>query len=169
MVIELSELTGGSVISEEGRKLGSILSAVVSGQTLRVAGFFITRPGLIARSSGLRYEETLLVGKGKISVEGDHSLLANAKGLRELQDRYGPVIGVTAKTESGRRIGKVTDLLIEAENGLIVRFYLRNILKEQIIPRQFVVAITPKQIVFKDIVDQPLFDQAATLEAKATT
>ncbi|HSX42307.1 MAG TPA: PRC-barrel domain-containing protein [Candidatus Saccharimonadales bacterium] len=168
MVIEAAQLVGLEVAGEQGKKLGSVETLVFNGQTTRLAGFGVNRPGLLTKTVGLPFEETLLLGPDKITVNSEAALGQSTKTLDELFKKYGRVIGVTAKTESGRRIGKIADVFIEAETGLIVRFYLRNALKEQIIPRQFLVALTPQQVVFKDVVDQPIFDQVATLEVAPT-
>lgn len=167
MVIEAAQLIGLNVVDEQGKKLGGVETLVWNGQTTRLAGFGVNRPGLLAKTAGLPFEETLLLGPDKITANSEAALGKETKALDELFKKYGRVIGVAAKTESGSKIGRVADVFIEAETGIIIRFYLRNGLKEQIIPRQFMVAMTPQQIVFKDVVDQPIFNQVATLEPNA--
>ncbi len=165
MIIEAAQLVGLAVVDEQGKKLGAVETLVFNGQTSRLAGFGVNRPALLSKTVGLPFEETLLLGPTEITVDSETALTKDTKALDELFKRYGRVVGIKAKTESGRRIGKIADVFIEAETGIIIRFYLRNSLKEQIIPRQFLIAMTPQQIVFKDVVDQPIFDQVATLES----
>ena len=96
----------------------------------------------------------------------DDRLNPDLKEFDKIYKNFGPVMEVRAKTESGRSLGRISDLLIEAESGIIVRFYLKNLLSERIIPREYLVSITPKQIVFKDIVDQPIFDSLVSQTAE---
>lgn len=164
MIIEAAQLVGQAVMDEKGQKLGSIETLVFNGQTGRLAGFGVNKPGLLSKTAALPLEATLILAADQITVDAESAITANTKPLDELFKRYGRAIGVSAKTESGNKIGRVTDVFLEAETGIIVRFYLRNGLKEQIIPRQFLVSMTPQQVVFKDVVDQPIFDQVATME-----
>lgn len=165
MLLEASTLVGLSINDSSGQKVGKIESCVFDGKTLGLSGFGVNQTGLLKKDAGLDYIDVLLLTKDTVSVDSATVLTIKPKTLQETYRRYGPVVGVTAKTESGKRIGKVIDVFFEAETGQIIRFYLRNILREQIIPRSFVVSLTPQAIIFKDIVDQPIFDQVATAEA----
>ncbi|HUD20728.1 MAG TPA: PRC-barrel domain-containing protein [Candidatus Saccharimonadales bacterium] len=165
MLIELSEVLSDDVVTAEGKKLGVIDRALVDGRTGRVAGFQVSLNGVIKRFAGLNYVDVLEVNRHSVIVDQPSSLSKNLKDFDIVYKNFGSVVGVAAKTESGRGLGKVSDLLFEIESGLIVRFYLRNLLAERIIPREYMVSITPKQIVFRDIVDQPIFDSIAAQAA----
>ena len=164
MVIEASQLLGASIRLANGKKVAAVDRMVFDGQEARVAGFQTSQRSVLTRFSRLDYVDTLAVERGEIVIDNENVIQKDLKPFDQLRTHFGAVLGVTAKTESGRKIGKVHDLVIDADTGLIVRFYLGQLLHERIIPRQFLVSITPKQIIFKDIVIAPTFDQAATLE-----
>lgn len=163
MIIEAAALMGLPVENEKGEKLGAVEVLVFNGETTRLAGFGVSRSSFFSKTAGLALEDVISLYSDRVVVDSEADLGGDTKALDSVFQQYGRVLNVTAKTASGRKIGKVVDVFLEAQTGVIVRFYLRNMLKEQIIPRQFLVKIAPEQIVFKDIVDQPIFNQAANL------
>lgn len=162
MIIEASQCQGLNVISRQGENLGAVDFLVINGKEARINGAQIIKGGVIKKFYALTWQSVVDVNRDALEIVSSEDLSTNLKDFDELYRAYGKVIGVTAKTESGKHLGHVSDLLIEAETGLIIRFVLRNFLQERIIPRQFLVSITPKQIVFQDVVDQPIFDKLAS-------
>lgn len=161
MVLEVSQLLGAAVRLAEGQKLATVDRVVFDGREARVAGFQTATRAVLQKFGSLEYSDVLAVERGEVTVDNRQSIHHDLKHFDSLRRQYGAVLGVTAKIESGRKIGRITDLVIDADTGLIIRFYLGQFLRERIIPRQFLVAITPKQVIFKDIVNAPTFDQAA--------
>jgi|GEM_PF-1275926 len=161
MIIETSQILGLPVVNSNDQELGTVDSLIFNGPKIQVSGLQIVRNGVIKKFYGLMYPDVVKVSRSHLVVESEKVLLKNLRDLDELYKLYGRVIGVAATTESGKKIGHVTDLIIEAETGLIIRFVIRHLLYERIIPRQFLVSITPRAIVFQDVVDQPTFDRLA--------
>jgi len=167
MVLELSALLRKPVKTVQSQLLGSVDAFAIDGDRLHLAGFQILKKGLLKKFSALAIDDVVSLSRDAVVVDSQSDLSEEMKPFDEINHRYGRVIGVAAKTESGKQLGRVSDLLIEAETGLVIRFYLRRVLTERIIPRQFVVSVSPRQVVFKDIVDTPIFDQLATSDATA--
>lgn len=167
MVLEVSQLLSAAIRSADGKKLASVDRVIYDGRDARIAGFQTSVRTVLTHFGRLDFVETLALERGEIVIDSAKVIQKDLKPFDLLRRQYGTVIGVTAKTESGRKIGKITDLLIDADTGLIVRFYLGQFLNERIIPRQFLVSITPKQVVFKDIVIAPTFDQVAVSQSAA--
>jgi len=165
MVVELSQISNASIRLTNGQKLATVDRVIFDGEKAQIVGFQTAQRAVITRFSRLDFDQTLSVGRGEVVIDDQKNLQRDLKLFDQLRHQYGHVIGVAAKTEAGQSIGKITDLLIDGETGLIVRFYLNHYLRERIIPRQFLVSITPRQIIFKDIVNQPIFDQVATAGA----
>lgn len=162
MVIEASHCQGLSVQDKHGETVGAIDFLVIHGKDAHVSGAQVIKGGIVKKFYGLDWQDVTNINRGSVEIADKNCLATNLKNLDELYRVYGKVIGVSAKTESGKNIGHVSDLLIEAETGLIIRFVLRNLIQERIIPRQFLVSVTPKQIIFQDVVDQPIFDKLAS-------
>lgn len=167
MVLEVSQLLGASIRLTNGKKISTVDRVIIDGREVKVAGFQTSQRAVLTKFGSLDFDETLSVERGEVVVDSASSIQKDLKPFDQLKKQFGMVLGVTAKTESGRKIGKITDLVIEENTGLIVRFYIGNFLHERIIPRQFLVSITPKQVVFKDIVNAPTFDQVAVSQSVA--
>jgi len=168
MIIEAAQLSGLAITTDQGRTIGIVDRVVIDGKDITISGFQVVKNGLVKKFTGLDYADVTTVSRQQLTVESTEAVSKNLKKFDELYRHYGRVFGVTAKTQSGKVIGKVVDLYIDTPTGGIIRFFIRNLLNERIIPTQFLVAITPKEIIFKDIVDQPIFNQVAAGSVPAT-
>lgn len=157
MIIEATALLGLPVITKSAVKLGTVGGWVFDG---RRVGLNALRVKTAGRAGILPWLEVSQLGRETV-ISDSATLPSGADGVEQIARATGPVMGVVAKTEAGHRLGRISDLYLETESGLIVRFYVRNFLQDRLIPRQFLVAITPKEIIFKDVVETPVFDTVA--------
>jgi uncharacterized protein YrrD len=164
MLLEASHLTKGSVVDIQGLRCGQIDRCVFSREAAALAGFQVATGSVVSRFRGLDLTDCISLNHEAVVVDSADDLHKDLHELDEIAAATGPVIGVAAMTESGDRLGTVSDVLLDADTGLIVRFYLRRLLVERIIPRQYLLSITPKQVVFKDVVNTPVFTQVATAD-----
>ena len=162
MIIEYSDLQGIALRAVSGEKLGEVDFAVFNGKEATLMGFQIVHRKIIKKFSGVYFSDLIDITKDEIVIEDQKILKPNLQDLDKTYKNFGPVVGVVATTESGKRIGKVADLYIDLTTGGIIRFYIKNLLQERIIPKEYLVAITPDRIVFKDIVGTPKFNEAST-------
>lgn len=162
MVIEASRLKGVPVVAASGEKLGTVDRLVFSADQARLIGFQISRTGLIKKFGRLDLDAVVDLSSEGVVAHDSSSVGVDLAEFDQVSKTSGPLIGVTAKTTTGTRLGHVTDVVIETQTGGIVRLYLRNLLTERIIPLQFLVSIGPKEIIFQDDVNKPTFDQLAS-------
>ncbi|MEK7171208.1 MAG: PRC-barrel domain-containing protein [Patescibacteria group bacterium] len=167
MVIDIVPILGCPVVLATGQKVAVIDRVVFDGKDAKIAGFQVNLTGVLKRSAGLEMSQVISLERNLVTIDNDKVLNRDLKGFDDLTRHWGKVLGVKARTESNRQIGRVTDLTVDDQTGHITRLYLRDFLRERIIPRQYLIGITPKEIIFKDIVDQPIFNQTATLETTA--
>lgn len=163
MVIEASRLLRLPVTDTFGTEHGRIDSTVFWAAEARLCGFQVST-GVVTKFRALSLLDTLSINERSVIVGSPAALSSDLKEFDAISQETGPVVGVKAVTQSGRSLGKISDVLLEAETGFIIRFYVRHLLSERIIPRQYLVSITPRKIIFKDVVDTPLFDQVASSE-----
>lgn len=161
MIIELSRVLETAVHDSTGAKVATVERAVFNGRKAQLIGLLVTLPNLVKKSAVIYFEDILSLDRQMVVIDSKNDLKTELKEFNELMKSFGPVIGISAKTESGRYLGKIQDLYLDGESGLIVRFYLRHLLKERLIPRDFLVSISSREVIFKDIVDQPMFDKIA--------
>lgn len=165
MVIEISELIGLAVRSTANQSLGKVDFCVFNGKTATLVGFQMARSGVLKKFAGISFSDVIDLTRQSLVIENEVKLMKNLGEFDVLHKTYGPVVGVPAQTESGERLGRVNDLYIETNTGAITRYHLRHFFQERIIPQQFVVAITPERVVFKDEVAKPQFTGAVAAEA----
>ncbi len=161
MIVEATALQGLPIRTVKQAKLGLAEACIFDGKRAQLLGFQVSSNPILKQFSRLDAENILEISRGQIVVDQSSALTKDLKPFDAELNRYGPIIGVRAKTESGQTLGVVRDVYLEVETGFIIRFLVRQFVAERIIPRQFLVSISPKQIVFKDIVSQPIFDQVA--------
>ena len=165
MVIELSELVGLTVRSTANKPLGKVDFCIFNGKTATLIGFQIARSGVLKKFAGISFSDLIDLSRDELVIENEAKLMPKLNEFDALYKTYGPVVGVSAQTESGERLGRVQDLYIETNTGAIARYHLRHFFQERIIPQQFLVAITPERVVFKDEVAKPQFTGAVAAEA----
>lgn len=165
MIVEASRLLGATVRDVNGRKIGRVDRLVIDGVSGRIFGFQVIQTGLVSKFLALQFFDVISFDNQGLVIKDETALDRNLADFDRVAQLFGPLMGVKAKTESGRSLGRVSDLFIDSKSsGLIIRFVIRYLLKERIIPRRFVVSVSPREVVFQDIVDQPTFDQIATAE-----
>jgi uncharacterized protein YrrD len=165
MLLEASHLLQGIVSDVAGVRHGRIDKCVFSADQATLVGFQVATSGVLTRFRSLAIQDCISLNHEAVVIDSAAALGKDMKALDEIASRSGAIIGVSATTESGARLGTISDVLLDADTGIIVRFYLRKLLAERIIPREYLVSITPKQVVFKDVVNTPVFSQIATSEA----
>ena len=151
MVVELASIIGQPVFNNQGQKLGKVRSLAVDQKGI-LAGLVI-KSGLVELSA-LPYEKITDFTSNNLVTSLER--LDKASELIKIQQRAGLVLGLPAFTESRKALGKVQDLYLDVATGQIIRYYLRSLLQEQIIPEDLVSALTPKAVVFKDEVLTPV-------------
>ena len=156
MIVELSDLEKLPVVTVTGDKLGAVDIPIFNGKEGNILGFQMAKKGVVKKFAGIYFIDLIDITKTELVVEGPEDLKKNLREFDEAYKTFGPIVGVSAITESGKRLGRVADLYIDISSGSIVRFYLKNLLREQIVSYEHLVSITPKKIVFKDIVGEPI-------------
>lgn len=165
MLLELSYTIGAPVIANSTTKLGTVDFPIFNGKEARLVGFQVVQTGIVKKFRGLLIEDIVDITRTELQISSASVLQTNLKTLDAQFKEFGSIIGVQAKSESGKKLGKIFDVVIETGSGRITRFYMRNLLQERIIPVQFLVSITPREVIFKDVVTQPVFDRVAVAEA----
>lgn len=165
MIIESSRLANLPVVSTTGESLGKLDIPIWDGKIARLAGWQVNKRGVLKKFAGLFFTDVIHLDHKQVVIDQKEDLRDNFQQLDQFLNTFGKLINVTAKTESGTKLGRVTDTYIEMESGIIIRFVITNLWHERIIPRQFLVSMNPNEVIFKDIVNQPIFDQVASQEA----
>lgn len=161
MIIETSALHEANVLTAKGEKVGRVDRIIFDQKDAKIIGFQLIIPGVLKKFMGLDFADVLSLERGVIVIDNFQSLQKDLKPFDQASVAAGKIVGVSAQTQSGQLAGKVVDLAVEDTTGYITRFYLRQFVTERIIPRSFLVKITPKKIIFEDAINSPTFDTIA--------
>lgn len=74
--------------------------------------------------------------------------------VKKIYEKRFRLIGLSVITQSGRRLGKVTDLVISTQTNKVVRIYVGSWLQDRIIPWHKIVKIDRKAVVVEDDVEE---------------
>lgn len=159
MIIEARHCLGLDVLSDHGKAIGKIDKLVLNGAKMQLVGAQIVGKKLFKSFDGVFFSDIEQIDRIGVLVKIAPPK-SNLKELDLVSARYGELFGARAVTESGTALGKVSDYYFDSETGLIVRIVIKRFFSERIIPRQFVVSVSPKVVVLQDVVIEPHFDQA---------
>jgi uncharacterized protein YrrD len=70
--------------------------------------------------------------------------------INNLLEREFDLMGLPAKTETGKQLGDVNDFLLDTETQVVIKYYLKDLLDQsRVMPAEKVVSID-KEIIFTD-------------------
>ena len=162
MILEASALNRAEVISTKNEQLARVDRLVFDADKVKLARIQIVNNKILKKFLSLDYQDVLSADRGQIVVDSAESFSKDLTSLDQLYAKGGKVIGVKAVTQSGQTVGRVSDVAIDETTGLITRFYLQQLLTARIIPRPFLVKITPQKIIFENAINSPTFNQLAS-------
>ena len=155
-----------------GTKIATAADMIINPNNLKVEGWHVTdrfnKKNLVMLSSEIR----------EIATQGflvnDHESLSPAEELIRLKPvlEIGfELIGKAVTTESGKRVGKVSDFAIETEAFIVKKIYVaRSLLKDfsggnVSIDRTQIIEITDKRIIVEEPTEEKKAPAAATAAA----
>lgn len=153
MLIEAKKIIGLPVAAmDEEAKVGEITQIVANPEDGQILGFIIKTGGFFSPSLALSIvdiREWDPNGLVTTSVEN----LVDPKEIIRIQkvlDKNINFLEMSGRTESGKSLGKIEDLLIDTDNAVVAKYYLRDLLgNSRVLPADKVVKIE-KDIIFTD-------------------
>lgn len=125
LLLRARELTGRPVVTLDGELVAEIKDIVFERAGGAIAGFTLRNPGLFSRSrkDSLPWDGVHGVGRDAVMVP-DETVLLPAKELApRKQARKADVLNDRVLTDSGRDLGRVVDVVLQAGTGLEVVGY----------------------------------------------
>lgn len=162
-------MEGLPVRTSEGQTLGTVVQLIFDPTEVRLWGIEVDLKGMLTGRRLLSWEDIIALGQEGVVIDKASQLKKDLSALKVKRREGGTVIGLPAATQNQSGLGRVRDLMIESETGAIVRFLLVRFFQERLIPRQFLVTINSRQVVFQDTVEKPTFDKLASQATSAKT
>lgn len=153
MFIEARKLIGLPVAAMDTQsKIGEIRQILVDPENGRLLGFEIATGGILNPKKILATTDIRDWDPNGIVTASIDNLVESKEVVRikEVLDRKIFLIGMKAKTESGKGLGMVEDLLIDTDTECVAKYYLKDLLgKARILTADKVIKID-RQIIFAD-------------------
>lgn len=160
MFIQASKLIGLPVAARDDQiKAGVIRQILVDPQNGQLLGFLVQIDGLFSPQKALSIIDVIdwdPVGLVTASVDNlvDPSEIVR---LKTIIDKKIYLLEMKAKTESGINLGKVEDFLINTDNQIVTKYYLKDLLGKSRIFTSDKVSRIDKVIFFiNDVVEPPI-------------
>ena len=155
MLILVSQLINQPVIIESaGSQIGRIGLPVINPENGKLLAFHLTT-GLIDR---LTNSNKLIDGQLIRDYSSQQNTLASSTVLqlsqepkiREIIKSKIKVYGATVRTEGGNKLGQATDLLLDSELGIVIKYYVHSLLRDYVITAEEVITIDRRGIIVND-------------------
>lgn len=152
----LRSLLGASVISAQTQKrLGAIKRGVVDPDTGKIIAFelkTVLKENWLALVDIQEYEgnEVLIASEGRLAVIDD------MPRLKKLLDSFCKVLEAKVFTESGRFLGRVSDVVFDEHSGEILKYYIARpflfspLKAYLVLDRREVLRVEKKGLIVKD-------------------
>lgn len=153
MLIEASKLINLPIGALDAQsKIGSVQNIIVDPKNGELLGFFV--------KEGRFFSPTLVLSTQDVTEFDANGLVTkNIENFVELKEiikikdavkKNIKIIGANAITESGNKIGRVFDLLINTETSMVAKYYIKGFFQDKIIPAEKIIKINKKGVIFSD-------------------
>src|SRR3989338_8954208 len=118
MHLRLSTLIGIPVLEEGKREtLGAVSGVLVHPDTGKIEGFFVSNSGVFSTNLFFPSSDIAHLGHHKITLHDADSIAPLSERVRlwELWQEGRPVMGQRMVTQSGRRLGRCSDIQFDSE------------------------------------------------------
>jgi len=157
MFIEAKKLIGLPVAALDTKsKIGEVREILIDPENGRLLGFLVQSGGIFSAKKALSVTDVKDWDPKGLVTESVENLVAPLEIVRikEVLEKKIILIGMKARTESGKSLGEVEDLLIDSETQSVAKYYLRDLLgKARILTPDKVIKIE-KEIIFADDISE---------------
>lgn len=158
MFIEATKLCSLPVAAQDAQiKAGVIKEILVDPENGHLLGFLVQTGGLFSAKKALSITDVINWDPQGIVTESIDNLVAPDEIVRikDVISKKIQLLGMKAKTESGKSLGEVENFLIDTETEMVVKYYLKDLLGKSRILESNKVSSIDKAIVFTDDVSEP--------------
>jgi len=154
MFIEAKKLIGLPVAAMDTQsKVGQIRQILIDPENGRLLGFEVATGGILSPKKILAISDIRDWDPNGLVTESINNLIGPSEVLRikNILDKKIFLLGMKAKTESGKSLGAVEDLLLDTETECVTKYYLKDLLGQaRILSADKVIKIDRRQITFAD-------------------
>jgi len=156
MILRYTQIIGLPIFELKNQSLvGYSYECVLDNVKNSILGI-VLKPGLFSKPKFLLLQmDVLKILKKSIVIrdEGAVSEIKDIVRVRTLIDDGIFGVGQKVQTESGQNLGRLYDYLVDSDNLIITKLYIKDLAKERIISAANIVSIEPRIITVKDSLD----------------
>jgi len=157
MFIEAKKILGLPVAAVDTEsRIGEVRQILIEPENGALLGFLVQTGGILSPKKVLSAVDIREWDPNGLVTESIDNLVPPVEIVRikEVLDKNIILIGMPAKTESGKRLGSVEDLLIDTDTNSVAKYYLKDLLgNSRVLPADKVFRID-KQVIFTDDVGE---------------
>jgi uncharacterized protein YrrD len=137
--------------ADTNSRVGTVNTLLIDTDKSLVIGFLISI-GFLSQPKYLAIEDIRSIDHEAMVIQSLQKLIEPKEVIRarKVLDEGIKLVGQVVKTESGKRLGKVSDLLINTETGEITKYYVGGWLADRIVPAEKIVKITKQAVIVED-------------------
>ena len=158
MLILASTILNSPVASIESQsKIGAVKKIIIDPNTGEIIAFGVAPTGFFVSDKALSAKDVLDVDKNGVVTNTQENLVEvdEIVRIKELQKERITIIGQKAVTESKKNLGNIYDYLIETDTLIILKYYIKSLFDERILPNDKVIKIDKNAVVFSnDVIEQ---------------
>lgn len=149
---------------ETNSRVGSIHTMLIDTDQSLLVGFLISfglfsQPKYLALADITSIDREGIVIKSLAMLAVPHEIVR----VKKIIDDGIKILHQPVRTENGRRIGKVSDILVDTQSGAITKYYVHGILADRIIPTEKIIKIDKNGLVVED--EEPVKAEPAAAAA----
>lgn len=156
MMIEAKKILNLPIAAMDAEaKVGSVMQLVIDVENGNLLGFLVKGPGFFSTVKALSAQDISEWDPHGLVTTHAENIVEPEEIVRIEKNRNINFLAMSAKTESGKSLGLVENLLIDTDNNCIAKYYLKDLLGvSRVLPADDVIKIE-KQIIFRNIDDLP--------------
>lgn len=126
-----SQTLGLVVIAlDDGQKVGEVKDLVLDADGMRLRAVTVRHPGILGRERAIFFEDVEAIGEDALTIRSRQALVSK-KALMKSVGRKAPLLNAAVLTESGERLGEISDFTIDLKAGSIEELEVsRGLLKD---------------------------------------
>lgn len=145
-------------------RIGSVDTLLVDTDRSMVVGFLISL-GLFTKKKFLAMTDIHSIDHQGLVVQSVETLVELQEVVRakKILDEGIKILGHPVQTDRGKKLGRVSDLLVETQTGQITKYYVHGLLTDRIIPTEKIVKITRQAVIVEN--EEPVKAEPAAVAA----
>ena len=150
MLLEVSKIKNMPVgAMDEGALIGKVEKVIIQPEEGKIIGFLVMVPGFLAQPKVVSFQDVVSIDAQGLVINSGNNLLDKDEIVRigELIKTKFSLTGLPAKTKNKKYLGRVRDVVIEANSGDVIRIYVKNLWDEKIFERSMIYKISPTEVI----------------------